>query len=975
MENKYPVPKPLCCFLLFSWPQFLLVIFIVLSSSRPVLAQSILWEKTFGGRADQDTTTASNYGRSQLEAIINTSDGGHLLGGKSNASIGLDKTQGRIGKFDYWLVKTNAEGTKQWDQVLGGTGQEELFGAISTLDGGYLVGGSSDSPAGNDKSEASKGGYDYWVIKLDSTGNKIWDKTLGGNNYDQLKAMVTTPDGGYLLAGSSNSGAGGNKTQAGNNNNDYWVIKLDSTGAVQWDKTYGSSNLEYLSNVVTTSDGGYLLAGEVDSVIYEKDGTRFTVQTRNFNALKIDVNGEQLWNKTFYKPFNSPLKAFVTTPDGNYLFAGSNYLLKINENGIQLYQKNVSSFLQEGKELEDVIATRDGGYLLGTNGFYAADSQGNNRGDDYRLVKLDNNGTFQWDSPYGGNGYDFLTTVTLSTDGSYLLGGYSALSNGIDKTDGIKGEIDYWVLKVKEDVEPDLITWNQRYGGTDQDNLTQVIQTLDGGYLLGGYSLSSKTGDKAQARQGGYDYWVIKTDDEGNILWEKTYGGTGNDYLNSLVEIPDGRYLLGGSSESGISGDKTEGSQGSRDFWVIQVDYKGDIIWDRRFGGSGSEDLRKVQLLPTGGYLLGGSSNSPVSGDKSQNNQGGQDYWILQINNLGQKIWDRRYGGSSNDFLEDFILNPDGSFLLGGTSNSGRTGDKTQGSQGGSDYWVIKVNSAGEPLWNTRFGGNEPDNLFALASTAAGDFLLAGYSSSGSSGNKTEATRGNQDYWLVKIDNTGAKIWDKTFGGRGKEELRSLTSTRDGGFVLGGTSFSGRGGDKTQNSRGNSDYWVIKTDSTGVPQWNYRFGGNGFDELRTALTTREGGLILGGRSTSGVSGDKKQPSWGNADYWLVKLAATAVGIELPALLLPGSSVMLKAFPNPFPDKLTLQFSVPHTQQVVLQIFDQQGQEIAPLFSGEAQAGKVYELPWQPQAKVPAGMYILRLQTAKQVKFQKLLLSR
>ncbi|QNF31971.1 T9SS type A sorting domain-containing protein [Adhaeribacter swui] len=975
MKNRYPAGKSLfrlsptygfkLCFLLFFF----------LSSTAPLVAQSIIWEKTYGGGANQDTSTATSYGRSQLTAIINTPDGGQIIGGKSNAEVGLDKTQPQIGKFDYWLVKINASGTKQWDQVIGGSGQEELSGIITTPDGGYLVGGISDSPAGNAKSENSKGGYDYWVVKLDSAGNKIWDKTLGSNNYDQLKAMIATADGGYLLAGNSNSGVGGNKTQAGNNNNDYWVVKLDSAGTVQWDKTFGSSNLEYLVNVVTTTDGGYLLAGEVDSVVYQKDGIRFTVQTRNFNALKITADGELQWNKTYYRPFNSPLKSFVTTPDRNYLFAGSNYLLKINESGTQLYEKNISSFLQAGKELEDVIATPDGGYLLGTNGFYSPDSQGNSRADDYRLVKLNSTGTFVWDSPYGGSGYDFLTKLTLTTDGNYLLGGYSARSNGIDKTDGIKGEIDYWVLKVREDVEPNLITWNQRFGGTDNDNLTQVIQTVDGGYLLGGYTLSNNTGDKSQASQGGYDYWVVKTDDKGNKLWERTYGGSSNDYLNTLLEIPDGRYLLGGSSESGISGDKTEANKGSRDFWVIQVNYKGDIIWDHTYGGSGFEDLRKVKALPSGDYLLGGISNSPATGDISQPNQGGQDFWLLQINDQGQKIWDRRYGGSANDFLEDILLSPDGGYVLGGTSNSGKTGDKGQASQGSSDYWVIKVNSTGAPIWNKRFGGSDQDNLFALSNLPGGRFLLAGQSSSGTSGHKTQPSRGDQDYWLIKIDGNGDKIWDKTFGGRSREELRSLAITRDGGFVLGGTSFSGRSGDKTQNSRGNSDYWLLKTDSTGTALWNYRFGGNGFDELRTTLLTQDGGLILGGRSTSGVSGDKTQPGWGNTDYWMVKLAATGVGIELSVAPSLAPEILLTAFPNPFPDKLTLKFKVPHTQNVSLQVYDQQGQPIANLFQGRALAGKTYELPWQPTPNITAGLYFIRLQTATQVTYRKVLLTR
>ncbi|PSR53958.1 hypothetical protein AHMF7605_10725 [Adhaeribacter arboris] len=968
------------------WFRLFLLLLLFIGFCSKVSAQSIIWESTFGGRISLDEDSNITYGRSQLGSVINTPDGGTLIGGQSDAEAGLDKSQPRLGRYDYWLVKTNENGIKQWDKVLGGSGQEEFVAVLATPDGGYLVGGSSDSPAGNDKSEAGKGSSDYWIVKLDSMGNKQWDKTLGGNNYDQLRALATTPDGGYLLAGNSNSRASGDKSEAGNGNNDYWIIKIDSSGTVQWNKTLGGANLDYLVKVLPALDGGYLLAGETDSVVYEKDGTRFTVKTRNFNVIKIDTTGTELWNKTFYKPYNTPLKDFVPTPDGNYLLAGSNYLVKINENGIQLLERNISRFLQANKELESVLATPDGGYLLGTNGQYTNYNQENNRNDDFRLVKLDQNGVFLWESPYGGNGFDFLTRIILTKDGHYLLGGYTSFSDGIDKTNGIKGEFDYWVVKVKEDQQPDLISWNQRYGGTAQDNFTQVIQTVDGGYLLGGYSLSDSTGDKSQRKQGGFDFWVVKTDDEGNKIWEKTYGGTNNDYLNSILELPAGGFLLGGSSESGAGGDKTEASRGSRDYWIIRLDYKGDLVWNHTYGGTGTEELRKMQHLPHGGYLLAGTSNSPVSGEKSQPSQGQQDYWIMRLDEQGQKIWDRSYGGTANDILADLLTNPDGSILLGGTSHSRKTGDKSQASQGGSDYWVVKTDSTGLLLWDKRFGGTEQDNLFALASSPEGTYLLAGQSLSDDSGDKTQPSQGNQDYWLVKINNNGNKIWDKTFGGRGKEELRSLTTTREGGYVLGGTSFSGRNGDKTQNSRGSGDYWLVKTDSSGTKLWDYRFGGTGNDELRIVQETREGGLIVGGRSTSRVSGDKTQPGWGNTDYWLVKLSATGVGFinldnppvasVLPPTVSPLiSGVSLKAYPNPFPAQLQVQFKLPRTQTISVQIYDGQGLEVATLFQGEVQANQTYQFQWQPKAFMPTGLYFVRLQTPQKVSFQKVLFTR
>ncbi|MDQ3289975.1 MAG: T9SS type A sorting domain-containing protein, partial [Bacteroidota bacterium] len=294
--------------------------------------------------------------------------------------------------------------------------------------------------------------------------------------------------------------------------------------------------------------------------------------------------------------------------------------------------------------------------------------------------------------------------------------------------------------------------------------------------------------------------------------------------------------------------------------------------------------------------------------------------------------------------------------------------------------------SLGQKLWDKRFGGSEQDNLFALTSTINGEYLLAGHSLSNEDGDKTLPSQGNQDYWLVKINNNGDKIWDKVFGGKGKEELKSVTTTREGGYVLGGTSFSGKNGDKTQNSRGSGDYWLVKTDSSGTKLWDYRFGGIGNDELRSVRETREGGLIVGGRSNSGVSGDKTQPGWGNTDYWLVKLSATGVGFvnndspnSNPGIQFKDFPITPKAnlitYPNPFATQLQIQFKLPETQPVSLKIYNNQGVVVANLFQGEAQANQTYNLQWQPVGTVPSGLYFLRLQTKNKISHQKVLLNR
>ncbi|WP_210466820.1 Ig-like domain-containing protein [Rufibacter roseolus] len=515
-----------------------------------------------------------------------------------------------------------------------------------------------------------------------------------------------------------------------------------------------------------------------------------------------------------------------------------------------------------------------------------------------------------------------------------------------------------------------LSTWNRRFGGSASDDFTAAVKTSDGGYLLGGFSSSGISGDRTQASQGLTDFWIVKTGSTGAKAWDKRFGGSAEDNLYSIVQTSDGGYLLGGQSRSGIGGDRTQGSQGGYDYWIVKVSSTGVKQWDRRFGGSADDYLNTVLLTSDGAYLLAGTSSSGISGDRTQASQGGQDFWVVKVSGTGTKLWDKRFGGSASDYLEKAVTTSDGGFLLGGRSSSGISGDRTQASQGLTDYWVVKIGGTGTKLWDKRFGGSADDNLFGLARASDGSFLLAGNSKSGAGGDKTEAGRGLNDLWVVKVSSTGTKLWDRRFGGTAEEFLNDVVATSDGGYLLAGTSSSGISGDKTQASQGGYDYWAVKLSSTGAKQWDKRFGGSGTDQTKAALQTSDGGYLLGGRSASGISGDRTEGSRGGNDFWVVKVGSSGTLAPIAPSVLADTGILaeaqangdtfLKADPNPFTEMVTLHFLLADRGWISLKVYNEQGLVVARVYEGEEESGP-RSYAWKAEGQKP-GVYLVRLIT-------------
>jgi hypothetical protein len=297
------------------------------------------------------------------------------------------------------------------------------------------------------------------------------------------------------------------------------------------------------------------------------------------------------------------------------------------------------------------------------------------------------------------------------------------------------------------------------------------------------------------------------------------------------------------------------------------------MLWDRCYGGGQGEALRAIAPGDDGGYLLAGLSKSPPGGNKTAANRGAYDFWAVKVDTSGQKLWDQSYGGENDDYVRAAIATADGGYLLAGTSYSGVSGNKTAASCGWADIWVVKINRNGAKQWDRAFGGGGANSLQAIVSTPDGGFLLGGATDSTGGGNKSAPSHGDQDAWVVKLDSQGNKQWDYSYGSSLADQCWAIAPGA-GGFLLGGPSSSHAGGNKEAVNYGNSDYWVVRIDSDGNKLWDQAYGGSSSDILTALAAAGDGGFLLAGQSSSPPSGTKTAPRRGASDYWLVKVAGS-----------------------------------------------------------------------------------------------------
>lgn len=443
-----------------------------------------------------------------------------------------------------------------------------------------------------------------------------------------------------------------------------------------------------------------------------------------------------------------------------------------------------------------------------------------------------------WEKSYGGKHSDYLFDALPTADYGFILAGSSLSDKTGNKTDTNNGDLDYWVWKMDEKGDLD---WQKSLGGSGFDLLQSIKTTRDGGFILAGTSnspsnLKEGTGNKKADCKGITDFWVIKLNAKGDEQWQATIGGSGQDELVCAFQTKDGGYMLGGSSNSSLNPklgveqkgametkpdltSKSEKCRGNMDYWIVKLDNTGKVQWQKTFGGESADVLRSMEQTNDGGYIMGGYSNSPKSGDKSDANIGMGDYWIIKINDSGKIEWQKTYGGNGDNQLYVIHQIEDGGYVIGGNSNSTSPLTSLGGTVGnGTDYWVLKIDAIGDVVWSRTYDFGKVDILTSLIENKDHTFLIGGYAQSENTSSprgglqvmKMNADKeGINDYIALKINDSGEEIWKKTIGSGGEDILRRLIETRDGGYLLAGTSNSNSSRDKNSNI-GNNDFWVVK---------------------------------------------------------------------------------------------------------------------------------------------------------------------
>ena len=511
--------------------------------------------------------------------------------------------------------------------------------------------------------------------------------------------------------------------------------------------------------------------------------------------------------------------------------------------------------------------------------------------------------------------------------------------------------------------QPQAKIWDKNFGGLQVEIPAWIEQLPDSGYLILSGSTSGSGYDKTDPNRGltgsGNDYWLIRLDKDGNKVWDKTYGGSGNDAPASFVILPDG-YVLAGTSSSNPGSEKSDTLRGVTDFWVIKVDTGGNKIWDKTIGGPLMDQLNGIVLTTDNYLMLAGWTLSGSGGDKVSPSLGDFDYWLVKLDTAGNFIFEKTIGGLLGDNCYALTATTDGGAILTGYSNSPISFNKTQSPRGGFDFWAVRVDSLGRKVWDKTYGGSGDDYSFCISKFlgVSGGYLLGGDSFSGVGNEKTEPSRGADDYWMIRINESGALLWDHTYGGSDYDELNRITVDRYGEILLSGESYSSAGPDKSENNLGAEQIWMIKTDSSGNRNWDKVFFSNGHDEYTQAIQTIDDcytGLTF---TLADTGGYRSFNNIGGGDLWLTKLCFSGTGLDDLV-----NSRRLTIAPNPANDfiRLTGWESFP----VLLSVYNGSG---ACILNKTVDASEIYI----NTSKLEAGLYLVVVQgsTVESIKFIK-----
>ncbi len=768
---------------------------------------------------DVDIIWSKSMGGSKFEspgAIIQTNDGGFI--NISNTESDDYDIPNNKGYKDIWLTKLNATGEIEWSKTYGGQNDDYAYSILQTSDSGFLFGGNTSSNDGDIDSNYYPGVHDYWVIKTDNDGVIEWSRTYGGSKVDEGLFLTAVTDGGFIMVGNSNS-IDGDLSETNNKGDKYdiWVIKIDKDGTIEWSKTYGGSEYEYVSSSVSTIDGGVVITALTES----HDGDLESFGNKGaYDAwvVKLDKNGDKEWSKAIGGVEADYAKSVVESSDGNFFVTG--------------YSKS-----------------KDGD-------FSKLKDKGN---EDLWLLKLDPNGNELWIKSFGGSKYDEPKSIIQTDDNELVIIGRSSSDDyDLEKPGNKGGGFDAWVLKLNLDGE---VVWSNTFGGTRFEEANNVIQTSDGNYVFTGITRSEDMDLEGTIYRGSIDTWILRFTepvDQPYIEYDTT------DEFFSIIPYkdkvdsnkldilyPNGGEILVTESTSEIKWKGIDESTGVRLLFSSDNGKNWNVLFD---SADGLSELWEVPIVNSDSCLI-----------KVE-----EQHSSVKVKDLG---WVQSFGGSEDDRINNIIQSKDNGIFIVGYSTSTDGNLESAGNKGIQDIWVTKLNRFSQVEWSKTYGGSLGESGVNVFESKNGHIILFGTTSS-NDGDFYEPNErvSHSDIFIMELTSLGEIIKFKTFGGTGSELNPKVVKTINGNFIIACRSSSDDGDLPLNGNKGMTDIWVFALDSNWNIEYTRTFGGYHHEYIFDIKELDNYECLIIGQTTS-TDGDLSELNTkGSYDVWVLKIS-------------------------------------------------------------------------------------------------------
>lgn len=747
----------------------------------------LLSEKCYGGEGNDD-------GR----VLTGLKNGNLLIAGSTESYEG--DLIGRINNNtsrDAWVFEVSIEGDIISSKTIERSGYDVIFEGTASEDKGFVFAGTTNSDEIEGFHGDSESSYDIWVLKLDSEYNTEWEKCFGGTGLEQPFGINNALDGCFLVSGTTNS-TDGDILGGYVKKEDFILLKIDGKGNLQWSSCSGGKKSDVLFGADQSPDGCFYLGGFTDSrsgATGEDKGVRdfwFAKLNKEY-AIDDDVSDET------FRIIEEDIE--LLSPNGGevFLIGGSEI---ISWNGTKKNTTvNLSLSYDKGDNWEMIANNFSGGEYILTN------IQGPQS--DECLVKVETNNAPEIEKNicFGGNEDDLPSSIYKSRNGGYFMLGTSSSCNGERDGGLIYGEHDIWLVEFDPDFN---IVRHFGYGG-EGDEIDPFAAELDeGGYVIASTTTSKTDYGQVSGNHGGKDIWVLKTDKDGEIITQKCYGGSADDILSKLIPTSDNGFLLVGYTESN-DGDVSNFSGDSiihymYDGWAIKLNSHLEIEWETASGDPHVDRYEDAVETESETYRIVGTgySNSQF------------DAVITEYSTTGKNMFVKKIGVEGHDVFYSIAKAGNGEYYCAGIFSS--VNDDIDGYRGGIDGWLVKIDSEGNMLWQKKIGGTNNDWFTKVTADADGQLFVIGWSKSNDY--DVDNNKGFEDAFVLCADSDGNKKWTHSLGGSHWDIGNDIIRNPDGTTVLLMETLS-NDGDVTDfefYKEEESEIWICKLSDAAVGQ-------------------------------------------------------------------------------------------------------------------------------------------------------------